>query len=645
MTQDEDADSVFLAEAAELQAGIERNLLDLAEAPDNRDLIDALFRDLHTLKGSGAMFGHVELAHFLHGFETAFEALREPGGTASDPLIRVALQACDQIGALLENPSAASPGNTPILDRLAAALDKTPGDAPESLAEVGWRIDFALGPDALGLGTNVPALLSELEALAPGHVRVNCDLSGLPPLETLNPLAPQMSWTVVVAAPVSREAIDEVFLFVRDDLTLTVEPFGQEAAATTVDTAPDSATARPERRGAAEHATMRVATTRLDEIMDRVGELVIAESRLHDLSQTLRDATLMAVAEDIRRLASGMRETTMSIRMVPIGNLFGRFRRLVHDLSEQLGKPMECACSGGETELDKTVIEVLTDPLVHILRNAADHGLENGEARAAAGKPHSGTISLSAAHAGAEVHIRIHDDGRGLDDERLRNRAIERDLLPPGSTVSGPDLYRLIFEPGFSTATTVTELSGRGVGMDVVRSAIQSLRGQIDVDSEPGHGTTVTLRLPLTLAIADGLLVDVGGERYSIPVSAVEECVELPHDLISGSGRSSFLDIRGELVPFLRLADVFETPGPRSEFQKVVIVAGLNGRVGLVVDRIVSNAQTVIKQLSRVHAGVKAFSGATILGDGKVALILDVGHLISLGRTLEDRMRIQQGAA
>ncbi|GAA0304772.1 chemotaxis protein CheA [Rhodovulum strictum] len=645
MTGDDDADAVFLAEAADLQAGIERNLLNLADAPDDRALIDALFRDLHTLKGSGAMFGHSELAQFLHGFETAFEGLRAPGGRAGEALIRVALTACDQIGALLADPLAASPGNAPILEALAAALGGQ--DAAAAPAGEGWRIVFGLGPDALGLGLNLPALLDELGDLAPGRVQVGCDLSALPPLDALSPQAPPITWTVLIAAPVERAAIDEVFLFLQDQLSLTIEPLGGVPATTAPDAAPDAARASPEKRsaGPGDHTTMRVATQRLDEIMDRVGELVIAESRLHDLSLALRDPTLMAVAEDIRRLAAGMRETTMSIRMVPIGNLFGRFRRLVHDLSQQLGKPIEFVSTGGETELDKTVIEVLTDPLVHILRNAADHGLETGEDRVAAGKSRSGTITLSATHAGAEVHIRIHDDGRGLNDDRLRARAIERELLPPGSTVTGPDLYRLIFEPGFSTAATVTELSGRGVGMDVVRSAIQGLRGQIDVDSEPGHGTTVTLRLPLTLAIADGLLVEVGGERYSIPVSAVEECVELPPDLVASEGRSNFLDIRGDLVPFLRLADVFQTPGPRSQFQKVVIVAGTNGRVGLVVDRIVSNAQTVIKQLSRVHAGLKSFSGATILGDGKVALILDVGHLISLGRTLEDRTRLMEGAA
>ncbi|HDR27923.1 chemotaxis protein CheA [Rhodovulum sp.] len=437
------------------------------------------------------------------------------------------------------------------------------------------------------------------------------DLSELPPLAALNPQAPPIRWTVRIGAPVAREAIDEVFLFLQDRLRLGIEPLG-DAAAPVAEAAPDTARATPDKRaaGPGDHATMRVATQRLDEIMDRVGELVIAESRLHDLSQSLRDPTLMAVAEDIRRLASGMRETTMSIRMMPIGNLFGRFRQLVHDLSRQLGTPIEFVSTGGQTKLDKTVIEVLTDPLVHILRNAADHGLETAEDRVAAGKPRMGTVSLTATR--AEVHIRIHDDGRRLNDKRLRARAIERELLPAGSTVAGPDLYRLIFEPGFSTAATVTELSGRGVGMDVVRSAIRGLRGQNDVDSGPAAMAPAADAGHCRRVAGRG-----GGERYSIPVSAVEECVELPPDLLASEGRSNFPDIRGDLVPRLRLADVFQTPGPRSEFQKVVIVSGTNGRVGLVVERIVSGiARTdagfvILPDLERICAASLANSAGT----------------------------------
>ena len=390
---------------------------------------------------------------------------------------------------------------------------------------------------------------------------------------------------------------------------------------------------------------MRVETERLDELMDRVGELVIAEARLHEISADLGNGALLTIAEDIRRLTSGMRDTTMTIRMVPVGSLFGRCRRLVPDLSGQLGKPLDLVTTGGDTELDKTVIEALGDPLVHMLRNSVDHGIELPEVRRAAGKPDHGQITIAARQAGTEVEIPTADDGKGLDLEKIRERAIERGLIQPTDHQSETQTRLLIFEPGFSTAPSVTELSGRGVGMDVVRTTLKALRGQIEVDSEPGHGTTIKLRLPLTLAIMDGLLVEVGTERYTIPLAAVEECVELPGELATGRGQSNFLRVRDELVPFLSLARLFDVPEPRAQWQKVVIVSSAAGRVGLLVDRIVSTNQTVIKQLSRLHEGLKNFSGATILGDGKVALILDVSNLVGHGQAIEAAARQSERAA
>ncbi|TKA94713.1 chemotaxis protein CheA, partial [Cereibacter changlensis] len=403
----------------------------------------------------------------------------------------------------------------------------------------------------------------------------------------------------------------------------------------------DAPTAAPANTPVAE--TMRVETGRLDELMDRVGELVIAEARLSALAQRFGDPSLLAVTEDIQRLSSGMRNATMSIRMVPIGSIMGRFRRLMRDLSQTLGKPIAFTTSGEDTELDKTVIELLADPLVHILRNSADHGLESAEARRAAGKPETGSIELAAAYSGAEVLITVRDDGRGLDAEAIRSQAIARNMIAADAQLSQSEIFRLIFEPGFSTAKKVTELSGRGVGLDVVKRTIETLRGQIDLASEPGKGATVTLRLPLTLAIVDGLQIEVGGENYTFPLAAVEECVELPPEFETEGRSSSFLNIRGGLVPFLRLRTLFAIREPVPPFQKVVIVSAGGQRIGLVVDRIVGNNQTVIKQLSRLHAHLKCFSGATILGDGSVALILDVPQLVSLGRAQEDRLRDQHG--
>jgi two-component system, chemotaxis family, sensor kinase CheA len=379
--------------------------------------------------------------------------------------------------------------------------------------------------------------------------------------------------------------------------------------------------------------------------MDRVGELVIAQARLSQLAAGGSNAGAKGVAEEIERLTSSLRDAMMGIRMLPIGSLFGRFRRLVHDISRDLKKEIELIAEGEETELDKTMIGRLADPLIHVIRNAADHGLESAEARVAAGKPATGRICLTARHAGAEVLISVGDDGRGLNTQRIRAKAEENGLIAPGASVSESELHQLIFHPGFSTASQVSSLSGRGVGMDVVRRTIEGMRGAIDIATEPGKGTTLTLRLPLTLAIIEGLLVRVADTRYVVPLTAVEECVELSTQAGARSKGRSFLNIRGDLVPFLRLRELFAESGEGDQHQKVVIVSHAETRVGLVVDQIIGSHQTVIKSLSKLHADAPSFSGATILGDGAVALILDVPQLIAAGQTREARLNASRPEA
>ncbi|TXN60078.1 chemotaxis protein CheA, partial [Methylobacterium sp. WL18] len=377
--------------------------------------------------------------------------------------------------------------------------------------------------------------------------------------------------------------------------------------------------------------TMRVEAERLDELLDRVGELVIAQARLSQLAGLHADAGLQTIAEEIERLSAQLRDTTMSIRMVPIGALFGRFRRLVHDLSGDLGKPVTFVTEGEETELDKTVIERLADPLVHLIRNAIDHGIEDPARRGASGKDATGRITLSAEHVGAQVHVTVRDDGAGLDVARIRAKAEERGLVAPGTPLTDQQVYQFLFAPGFSTAQAISALSGRGVGMDVVKRTIEALRGSIDIATAPGAGTALVLRLPLTLAIIEGLLIRVGEGRYVLPLAAVEECVELPEGGRSERGRD-FLNIRGDLVPFLRLRSLFAEAGEPDPYQKVIIVSVGEARFGLVADQILGNHQTVIKSLSKLHADVTTFSGATILGDGTAALIIDPAQLMAGGQ-------------
>jgi two-component system chemotaxis sensor kinase CheA len=326
----------------------------------------------------------------------------------------------------------------------------------------------------------------------------------------------------------------------------------------------------------------------------------------------------------VESLVWELRDTAMGIRMLPIGTTFGRFRRLVRDLSAELGKEIELVTEGEETELDKTVIERLADPLVHMIRNCIDHGIETPEERRAAGKPVQGVVRLSAVHSGANVHISIADDGRGLDTDAIRAKAVAQGLLAPDAQSTEQELFALIFAPGFSTAKTVTSVSGRGVGMDVVRRNIEDLRGLITVASTRGTGTTITLKLPLTLAIIEGLLIEVGADLYILPLSIVKECVELPSaEERRGSG-GQLITVRGEIVPYVRLREFFEAGGPEPAFEYVVIVEVDGTRVGFAVDAVRGQHQTVIKALGAMYRNVRGVSGATILGDGTVALIVDV---------------------
>ncbi|MCJ9696044.1 chemotaxis protein CheA, partial [Rhizobium sp. PRIMUS64] len=525
-----------------------------------------------------------------------------------------------------------------------------------------WRIRFSLPANSMANGTNPLGLLDELRDLGECSVRANT--SAIPALDDLVPTELHISWDVTLTSEQDRSAIDDVFIFVLDDMELSLEEISGTAAATAAPVeeraapAPVAATstavpefrpveavpAKREAPAAVSQAkaaeNVRVPAERLDELMDRVGELVIAQSRLSQLASASTDIALRSVSEEIERLSGELRDTMMVLRMVPVATLFSRFRRLVHDLARETGKVIELVTEGESTEVDKTVIERLADPLVHLVRNSIDHGLETPADRLASGKTEAGTVTLSARQAGGEVIISIKDDGRGINRERVRAKAESSGLIQPGQPLSDSELLQLIFAPGFSTAAAITNLSGRGVGMDVVKKTVEALRGAIDIVSMPGQGSEVSLRIPLTLAIIDGLLVRVGSGRYVIPLSAVEECLELSLEEDLRSRGRSFISLRDSLVPFLRLRDLFRTGTKPDVHQKVVVISTGTERVGLVVDQIIGDHQTVIKSMSKLHNNVATFSGATILGDGSVALILDVGHLVAAGQQQEAQLRV-----
>jgi two-component system chemotaxis sensor kinase CheA len=375
-------------------------------------------------------------------------------------------------------------------------------------------------------------------------------------------------------------------------------------------------------------SSLRVPAAKLDQYVDLVGELVTVQARLSEIAMRRDDVDITAVSEEIERLTSALRENSMTIRMTPIRGTFEKFRRLVHDLARDLGKDVELTIEGADTELDKTVIDRLSDPLMHLIRNSMDHGIEPADVRAASGKIATASIQLSARYAGGSVLIAVSDDGGGIDAEAVRERAIEKGLVAVDERLTEKEIFALILEPGFSTAKLVTDLSGRGVGMDVVRQSVEALRGTIDVASKPGQGTSVTLRLPLTLAIIDGLLVSVGNAYFVLPLTNTLECIELTREDIARANGKHVVEVRGEIMPYIRLRDYFNIYSERPEIEQIMVVETEEGRYGFVVDQVLGDHQTVIKNLGRLYRQVQFVSGATILGNGTVALILDPHRLV-----------------
>ena len=649
----DDLIAVFQEELVELLESLERGLVDLQESPEDAGLINQVFRDLHTVKGSGAMFGFTDLAAFIHDFETAFEKVRAGAVPVTPELVRLGLAARDQIPGLVNGDADPDGDRVAILNAL---RDLTSGGGVAA-ADIGDEIEaeavtsnapatlrFKLSEDALALGARPDILLSELKDL--GATQIVADLSDIPALDDLNADQCYVAWQMQLPAGVAEGDVEDVFMFADADWTLTATEVNEVVERDEIDDllseAPVLDTPAPQQQSPSDKAptatepaaSIRVPAARLDALMDSVGELVTVEARLTELARHSRDPALLSTAEEVTRLAARLRDATMTMRMVPMRTLVSRFRRLILGLSSDLGKPVEFVVDGEDTELDKTVIEKLADPLVHILRNAIDHGMEDPAARAQTDKDQVGRIELSATHVGGEVHIVVRDDGRGMSADKIRAKAIERGLITSEAQLTAGQVFALVLEPGFSTAETITELSGRGVGMDVVRRTIEGLRGVIEIDSKLGQGTTVTLRLPLTLAIIDGLLIEIADERYTLPMSSVKEIFELPLDKRIASRNGDYLDIRGQFVPFVRLRHLFDCEGEPPTEQNVVVVESGDARMGVVVDRIIGTNQTVIKQVSKLQQGARAISGATILGDGTVSLIVDVAQLLAMSGPL-----------
>jgi two-component system chemotaxis sensor kinase CheA len=681
----------YREEAYELLSELEAAMLELEETPDDQDLIGRVFRAMHTIKGSGAMFGFDEIAAFTHEIETVYDRVREGEISVTKDLVDMTLSASDQVRKMVDGDQVDETVKEHILEAFRKMLPdrgqiKETGPEQSAILDpkseiqnpgITYRIRFRPDPDIFATGTNPLLLLDELRALGPHQV--TAQTNKIPPLKDLNPEACYLYWDLILTTTEGINAIKDVFIFVEDACELKIDVIDEEEELELETDADykrlgqilvergdvdaeelkqalmsqqrlgevlqktgsvskgiiDSALAeqqsvkegRERRRSKTLASSVRVGADKLDTLVDLVGELVTVQARLSQKAGTGHDSDLLNIAEEVEHLTGELRDNTMGIRMMPIGATFSKFKRLVRDLSSELGKEVLLTTEGSETELDKTVIERLNDPLVHIIRNSIDHGIEPVDVRAAAGKDRHGTVHLSAIHSGAHVLIKISDDGKGLDPEVIRAKAVEKGLISADAELSESEIFSQIFAPGFSTAKEVTDVSGRGVGMDVVKRSVEALRGSIEIVSVKGSGTTITLKLPLTLAIIDGLLVKIGETCFVLPLSSVEECVELTREEALYRNGRHIMKVRGEIVPYVPLRKLFGINGGRPAIEQIVIAELESHRIGFVVDEIIGQHQTVIKNLGKAYKDVKCFSGATILADGTVALILDVQGL------------------
>jgi two-component system chemotaxis sensor kinase CheA len=679
---------VFFEESFEELDAMEMGLLGIHAGSPDMEIINTIIRAAHSIKGGTDTFGFAAVSEFIHGLETVLDQMRNGEVDVCSEAVDVLLQAVDVLREMLTavqqsetiNNARAAEVSTLFESLLASSVKQdippceTSMDSATSSIASGWLIDFKPHPHLLQTGNDPLRMFYALAEL--GDIRVTLNSTGLPAFSDLEPEESHLSWQIELHGAASLEQINEIFEWVEGDCVLTVSPLASAVTDPPAETdktevafvsqpensnEPVSATSKLDAAAAepkknvktdASMASIRVSTDKIDSLINLMGELVITQSMVSQLGDNFEPSRLTQLMDGLEQLERNTRELQegiMRICMLPISFAFNRFPRLVHDLSAKMGKQVELQLSGEQTELDKTVMEKISDPLVHLVRNSLNHGLETPEQRLAAGKPKIGLLHLNAYHQGGNVVIEISDDGAGLNEEKILQKAIDNGLVHEGDPLSVDKLHELIFLPGFSTADEVSDVSGRGAGMDVVRKNINSLGGRVEVSSERNVGATITICLPLTLAIVDGQTVQVGDQNYIIPLISIIESVEIkPGTVKNVTGKGEIYTLRDEYVPLIRLHDVFniESGTDRLEEGLLVIVDCEGRKVGLFVDELLAQQQVVIKSLETNYRKVTGIAGATILKDGTVALILDIAGLHAIYRdpTLAKSLRSSQAA-
>jgi two-component system chemotaxis sensor kinase CheA len=716
----EEVKKVFGQEADELLVEMEDALLALEDSPADSELINSLFRAMHTIKGAAGIFNFIHIVEFTHPIETEVEKLRTGELMVTPDLIATLFKCRDHTVALVEHAiNGEEDITTELKDQGDAILLEFGISASDTDDDVASSDIFpsASSDDYTDRLTESPYKSTELEAdcwvisldfqenalrngLDPlSFIRYLCRMGNIVDILTLVDNIPAfeggdfegcyLKYRIAFKTDATREQIEEVFEFAQDDCTIIIIPsrarvsqyletietltledserlgkilvnigaitrkeltkaLGLQDNDVSTDTQkkrigdilveqkiidqPVVEQAQKKQQQAREQTqSIRVDSDKLGQLINLVGELVTSSAAMKIIVDQHHIDAATEVVAGVEHLVEEIRDTALQLRMVQIGETFSRFRRVTRDVSKEQGKKIELVISGGEAELDKTVVEKISDPLTHLVRNALDHGIELPEVRIANGKPAQGKVELNAYHDSGHIVIEVVDDGGGLDPDKIRAKAERLGLVDPDQILSRAETFRLIFEAGLSTKAEASNLSGRGVGMDVVRRNIESLRGSIELDSELGVGTRITINLPLTLAIIDGFMVGAGKERYVIPLSMVEECIEIDSEEWSEDKQRHFINLRGEVMPFLRLRDFFSNnEAHTTKRESLVVVKFGRYKAGFVVDRLFGEQQTVIKPLGSIFQHLKGVSGATILGTGEIALILDVQGLVQI---------------
>ena len=694
----------FVEEASDLIDNLEATVLELEDRPTDSSIVQRVFRIMHTLKGNSSMFGFTQIDRFTHQMETIYDQIRSNEREVDSTVLDLTLRSVDHLRSLLRESGQESAevmeeqeelmrvmsdiieGRATVLEKKKSLDSKSDGvSAERSQAAVSvstepvaegqyatYYVRYAPVSDIFGNGTNPLYQVDELCALGQALVRTCMDK--VPKLEQMDPSFCYTAWEVIIATQKGQNAIDDVFIFVEGDSDLEVQqlsagnlltnqdfvssvqrlwersekPVGSEEIRKEIPVQPVEqkvASQSGERRSAAKDmsiSSVRVASEKLDELMNLVSELVTTQARLTLFSEESNMPGLTVIAENVQKLSRQLRDIAFSIVLIPIETLITRFHRLVRDLSRSLNKDVRFVTEGTDTEMDKTIIEGLSDPLMHILRNSLDHGIEDAETRIRAGKPAQGTILLRSFYSGTNVMIQVSDDGAGMDPRVIQAKAVERGIVSADRKLSKREILELVFLPGFSTSKVVTEVSGRGVGMDVVKRKIMELRGEVEVDSEIGVGTTITIKLPLTLSIIDGLLVRVHETNYVIPLSSVDKIYAVQHEKVVDQFNDVVV-LDGRQVPFFNLRKEFSLPEFPDKMEQVIVVNYEERKVGFVVDLVVGEYQAVLKPLGRHYKNQDMISGATILGDGTVALVMDTNRIIS-GFSKQGRFAAAGGA-